>query len=501
MDKPIGKKPVKSLYTSTSTTQAGKQPVSVGTTPPKRSSVDQGIENLKDNRGIGQRLLGGYSSKAQEHIENIEKIKKFFKIIGVELPIDVQKVFAKGEYITEIQANHLKKLASEGEMKRPVNYRPFVSKDLALAMLDTVTEPDRISLSSVNTSFRKLLGDPQDRLRVLLTTEDLVPGSEKLQFALDNEYMVSITYSFSEDARSALSAYNQFVLFLEENPKLFSKIEILNLDHLEVLAGFKFQELLDSCTSLKAIKLALIKDQTLNFPETLVSFSCIGMMFVDLQFSDNLESFHSQCIFQNVALGLPANLKSFSCDRAENPVVFRYPESTPLVPLNLTGHLIQVPEGLTSLSYGESLGGPNANLVLPKSLKFLSCMYIAGTFTLTTSSGSPLQLKSLRCEIVARDVDTALPESIEEFDCTVIGDGVRLVFSSKLLKFSSSETIGENVRIALPSSLLSFSCGSVLGDGTFDFPEGYPRLESISHGEIKGEINQSTMQTLEENRQ
>lgn len=258
---------------------AGRE-VGVGKSSQKRANIDWMIEELKDHRSFIGKWIGVFGEKTAQR-EMIEVVKKYFSKIGVKIPEDILEVLNETRYITEEQSEELKRLAARED------YGPFMNKDI----VDTVMKiSDTIGLASVNASFRKLLDDPKERLRVVLTGKDLLdPKNEKVQFARENNLKLSIK----------LDKY----------------------DSIPMLAFMRNRDNIGLLNNLEAIHLPVIQAEDNNYVHDLLNLMTSQC--------PNLVSFSCQAIYQNLTLPLLVNLKFFSCGYIADNITLTFPKGFP----------------------------------------------------------------------------------------------------------------------------------------------------------------------------
>lgn len=195
------------------------------------------------------------------------------------------------------------------------DYGPFATADIfGFIMGNFFDYTDRTPLSSVNKNFRNLLRNPKNGWRVVLTNEHFINNSKEIQFALENDLMVSINYKFyfHENYFELFTNHNdcnKFINYLNDNKELFNKIEVLDLTNLMLEPHFNFQELLYRCSSLKVLKIKQTFPGVLILPKSLTSFFCFDIAsYSVLQFSENLKSFGYEVIGHNVTFAAEGNV-------------------------------------------------------------------------------------------------------------------------------------------------------------------------------------------------
>lgn len=168
-----------------------------------------------------------------------------------------------------------------------INLGPFVHKDIVERVKQDLTPEEIKNFLSINTSFRSL-GKPTDR--VILTSDDLLPSSVKLQFARENNLKLNIELQTDDDAEMMIALMND-----EDNKPLLANLEVIVLPDLSRGYISQLLGLLPNCCP------------------NLTSFSC-GDIENSLVLPDcrNLTSFSCGCVRQPLTLTNCPNLTFIS---------------------------------------------------------------------------------------------------------------------------------------------------------------------------------------------
>lgn len=435
---------------------------------------------------------------AQFLSENFAKVKEYFKQyeeVGISIPEDILRNFellGGAAYITETQAEELKKLVAEGERRLKFGaLGPFEHKDIVARVIEQgLSTEDIQSFRSVSPGFSEVPGR-----RVVLKGSDLLdPKNEKLEFARKNNFPLNIKLDNDVDIKRMID-------FLENpaNSDLLKNIEVFqwpwlsdigpnNIDHVN-----KVLELMSSkCLNLTAFFCrSIATGVSLTFPQfaKLASISCRSIKGTfTLSKLNTLTSFSCGSILQGgtVILSQLDSLARFSCS---NIVV---------------GAKIMISEEMPKLQsidfgtiYDQNIGQFKEFLTL-----MLSKCPNLNTFTCEGVVGVTLALKQMDrfSSISCRDIFDATLEITQDkklisFSCGDIMRGGKLILSQlDNLAFCALEDMGRSTEVTLNEldnlTILSFKD---VGETAKLAITKLPKIKRIVTGEI---YNKETQETL-----
>lgn len=480
----------------------------------RRSGLEDYIDNLTDKRSFFSRVKDWLRAaqqpedflqdfKGEELAGNFKHIKERFekyKKVGIEIPKDISENFDpegdKAVFITEEQANRLKKLGLEGEQKyqkalveknlpyygdRKPHYGDFEVKDVATNVFGTskgmeeLSKEDRLNLLSTSTGMRGLMNE---RMRVVLNPTDLKVYNEKLQFARDHNLKINIQFLVTDEEAAADkdADFNAFVAFAEKYPDLVANVEIIRLDcFITKERETELQKVFDGCISLN-------------------EFTCFSIMDgVTLKFSSNLTHLYASDIQNNVTLLFSSHLSFFEYWSLGDNFSIQYPESISdeLISVDIGTRRLPFPKLFNSFGCGDIL--PNDKVVLPEGLIKFRCSNIGNNATITCSNS----LASFHSSSISGNI--ILSENLNTFMADNILDNVILDLQLCVnLKTCYVGDIGENVTVDLSGceGLRVFKCRNVAATANIIFPKVPPQLVYCRFGEIHNPVVREELEEL-----